>query len=64
MRIKLYGNALNINEQDEAAVVSYLDNEYRKELLNYPSEIPAFDSRSAIWAAVARILGRAIAALP
>ena len=49
--IMLYGNVLNISEQDAHDVVAFLKNEYRQEALSYPYEAPIFDENAALWAA-------------
>lgn len=49
--IMLFRNILNIDEYDAAETTSYLEEEYRKESLEYPYTAPPFDPAAALWAA-------------
>lgn len=49
--IMLFRNILNIDEYDGAEATSYLQEEYRKESLEYPYTMPPFDPAAALWAA-------------
>lgn len=49
--IMLFRNILNIDEYDGAETISYLQEEYRKESLEYPYTAPLFDPAAALWAA-------------
>lgn len=49
--IMLFRNILNIDEYDGAETISYLQEEYRKESLEYPYTAPPFDPAAALWAA-------------
>jgi hypothetical protein len=49
--VMLFNNILEINESDAAETVAYLQEQYRKESLEYPHSAPAFDAAAALWAA-------------
>lgn len=49
--IMLFRNILNIDEYDGAEATGYLQEEYRKESLEYPYSAPPFDPAAALWAA-------------
>lgn len=49
--VLLFGNILNISEDDTADTMEFLRAEYRNESLEYPYEVPPFDSAVALWAA-------------
>lgn len=49
--VMLFGNILHIDDTDAAETVAYLQEQYRKESLEYPYSAPAFDAAAALWAA-------------
>ncbi len=49
--IVLYGHRLEIPPKETEAVISFLENEYQKEILDYPYKVPRFDKEAALWAA-------------
>jgi len=49
--VVLYARLLRITEEDEAATLEFLQNEYASECREYPGEAPAFDAGAALWAA-------------
>lgn len=49
--VMLFGNILHINEVDAAEAVTYLQEQYRSESLEYPYSAPPFDPSAALWAA-------------
>lgn len=49
--VMLFGNLLQIDDTDAAETVAYLQEQYRKESLEYPYSAPPFDAAAALWAA-------------
>jgi hypothetical protein len=49
--VLLYGSLLQIPEEQEKEVATYLAREYGQESLHYPFTAPAFDPAAAAWAA-------------
>lgn len=49
--VMLFGNILHIHDTDAAETVAYLQEEYRRECLEYPYSAPPFDAAAALWAA-------------
>lgn len=47
----LYVNILQTDTEEEAKVVSFLEQEYETESLDYPGTPPDFDKNAALWAA-------------
>jgi len=47
----LYGNILNISNEDYNKAVIYLEKEYNREALSYPFVCPPFDANAAMWGA-------------
>ncbi len=47
----LYKNILEINPDEIEATISYLEKDYKQEVLSYPYTSPIFSSQAAIWAA-------------
>lgn len=50
-QIILSGKLLIISKQEENDTVSFLENEYEREILEYPGVAPKFNSDAAFWAA-------------
>lgn len=51
--IVLYGYVLDISENEEEEVSTFLKKEYEREVLNFPYAPPGFDPAAALWAAKA-----------
>ncbi len=50
--VVLYGNILHVNEKYIIAVVDFLEQEFRNEMLEYPDPVaPEFNPEAALWAA-------------
>lgn len=49
--VMLFGNVLRIDDTDASETVSFLQEEYRTESLEYPFSPPPFDAAAALWAA-------------
>ncbi len=49
--ILLYSHVIGISYEESRQVIDFLENEYKRESLNYPYEAPAFDPEAALWAA-------------
>lgn len=48
----LYGNLLHVTQPDLEAVTHFLEEEYNREALQYPSGIPPFHAAAAAWSAL------------
>lgn len=49
--VMLYGNLLEISDEDVQEVITFLKEQYRIEALDYPHQAPAFDEAAALWGA-------------
>jgi len=50
--ILLYGNILQTTKEEKTGVIRFLNQEYEKELLEYPYESPIFNADASLWAAL------------
>lgn len=49
--IIIHSSFVQISEDDEQYVTSFLENEFQKERCNFPGELPEFNANAAIWGA-------------
>ncbi len=49
--VVLYGDILDITENEKRDVTEFLKKEYEAETLNYPYQAPLYDNEAALWAA-------------
>ena len=49
--VMLYGNLLQVTPLDTEVVTTFLEEEYHREALQYPSDAPPFHAAAAIWSA-------------
>jgi len=49
--VMLYGNLLEVHAEDGMEVQVFLKDEYERESLNYPYDVPKYDPIAALWAA-------------
>jgi len=49
--VMLYAHILSFDDAESEEVVSFLEQQYKAEVLSYPYTEPAFDNVSALWAA-------------
>ena len=47
----LFINLLQFSEKEQSEAIEFLRNEYHRESLNFPYQVPAFDQAAALWAA-------------
>lgn len=49
-QVILYTKVLKISSKEEKDTLEFLEDEYEKECLNYPFQVPNFDKEAALWA--------------
>lgn len=49
--IMLYGNVLQVTDEETVLVSDFLKTEFERESLHYPFSIPEYDAAAALWAA-------------
>jgi hypothetical protein len=49
--VMLYGNLLHVTQPDLEAIIHFLEQEYNREVLQYPSGAPPFHAAAASWSA-------------
>ncbi|KIA97623.1 hypothetical protein OA93_14000 [Flavobacterium sp. KMS] len=50
-QVILYDKVITISKEEEIDVISFLETEYEREILDYPGIAPRFNSAAALWAA-------------
>src|SRR5690349_9392870 len=50
-QVVLYNNVLEIGEEDLNATLAFLENEFKKESLDYPYTCPSFNLLAGLWGA-------------
>ncbi|MEJ1241944.1 hypothetical protein WBG78_27610 [Chryseolinea sp. T2] len=49
--VLIFGNTFSVSVEDENAVAAFLEEEFKREALDFPEGGPSFDRRAAVWAA-------------